>query len=323
MADYLDFVGTNCLITGGAGFIGSWLAEVLANNDANVLIVDDLSTGSLENLREIIYLPNVAFIRKDVSKMNFDNVAFDYIFHFASIASPKHFDTHAIEILDANILATKKLLELATDNDATFVFASSSEVYGNVSRDDLPLKETHPGNVDLTSIRAPYDEGKRAGEVYTLAYARKYDLYTKIIRIHNTYGPRIPQDGRVIPTFITRALMGQDLPVHGDGNQTRTFLYVDDLIDGILKATHSYGATNRPINLGGTREIYILDLAYKIIELVGSKSEIVFTPRPENDPEYRQPDITLAKKILDWEPQTSLDDGLLKTIRFFERKKNL
>jgi dTDP-glucose 4,6-dehydratase len=302
------------LVTGGAGFIGSHLCESFLNQGHEVLCMDNYSTGAKENMAPFLRNPRFRFIDHNVSDYIEVPEPLDYILHFASPASPVDYLELPIPTLKVGALGTHNTLGLAKAKNAVYLLASTSEVYG----DPLvrPQSEEYWGNVNPIGPRGVYDEAKRFAEAMTMAYHRYHGLNTRIVRIFNTYGPRMRlRDGRVVPNFIMQALKGEPLTVYGQGQQTRSFQYVDDLVAGLnklLKSDH-----HLPINIGNPHEMTVLEFAKKIIELTDSKSEIVHKPLPEDDPQVRQPDITKAKKILNWEPGVKLEDGLLKTIDYF------
>jgi len=315
---YDKFQGISVLLSGGAGFIGSWLCETLLDVGASVVCIDNFSTGNWSNVRHLKSNPNFVATLYDVNDPkimdDFGMAGFDVVMHFASPASPVDFAKIPIEIFKTNTVGTMNMLEIARRSDARFIFSSSSEIYGNVPPEHLPIKEEYRGNCNILGIRGSYDEGKRGGEAACMAYKREYGIDVRLCRIFNTYGERMPRDGRAIPHFIERALEDKYLPVFGDGTQTRAFLYVEDLIDGILLQTLTDDISGLPINIGADRETTILNLTEKIIEISNSKSEIKFFPIPEDDPQRRLPDITRARELLNWEPVIGLDEGLRRTI---------
>jgi dTDP-glucose 4,6-dehydratase len=305
------------LITGGAGFIGSHLCETLLKQGHEVLCMDNYSTGATENIAPFLKHPRFRFIDHNVSRYIEVQEPLDYILHFASPASPVDYLELPIPTLKVGALGTHNTLGLAKAKNAVYLLASTSEVYG----DPLvrPQSEEYWGNVNPIGPRGVYDEAKRFAEAITMAYHRFHGLNTRIVRIFNTYGPRMRmRDGRVVPNFITQALRNEPLTVYGEGEQTRSFQYVDDLIAGIQKLLESN--ENLPVNIGNPHEMTVLEFANKIIELTGSKSTIVYKPLPQDDPQVRQPDITKAKKVLGWEPKVSLDEGLARTIEYFREK---
>ena len=305
------------LITGAAGFIGSHLCERFIDEGFEVYGMDNLITGSIENL-ESIQSPLFHFVEHDVTEHWDTKIDFDLILHFACPASPKDYLKYPVETLKANSVGTLKTLELAKSCGARHIFASTSEVYGDALIH--PQNEDYWGNVNPVGPRSVYDEAKRFSESLSMAYFRK-GLDVRIARIFNTYGPRMKSnDGRVIPNFISQALNSESLTIYGDGHQTRSFCYVDDLVEGILRISNIEGLNGEIINLGNPDEHNMLDLAEIILEKIKSQSKIVFEPLPEDDPRRRRPDISKAKDVLSWEPQTSLDSGLEETIGFFRSK---
>src|ERR687892_2737949 len=304
------------VITGAAGFIGSHLAEELLNRDCSVIGIDNLLTGDLANIAHLAGRDFV-FIKHDVT--NYINVdgPVDLVLHWASPASPIDYLELPIPTLKVGALGTHKALGLAKAKGARFVIASTSEVYGDPL--EHPQKESYWGNVNPIGPRGVYDEAKRFAEAITLAYHRFHGVNTKIVRIFNTYGPRMRlRDGRAVPAFMSQALQNEDVTVFGDGTQTRSFCYVSDLVDGILRLADSN--TNDPVNLGNPHEVTIEQIARTIIKLVGSSSKIVYRPLPVDDPKQRRPDITRARTILGWEPKIALEEGLLKTVDYFKSK---
>lgn len=302
------------LVTGGAGFLGSHLCDRLLTEGWEVVCMDNLITGSLANIEHLIGREGFIFVKHDVT--NFIHVPgpLDAILHFASPASPIDYLQLPIQTLKVGSLGTHKALGLAKSKGARFLLASTSETYG----DPLihPQPESYWGNVNPVGPRGVYDEAKRFAEALTMAYHRFHGVDTRIVRIFNTYGPRMRAgDGRVVPTFITQALAGEPLTVFGDGSQTRSFCYVEDEIDGIWRLLNS--DFTDPMNIGNPAEMTVLDFAQEIIRLTGARSEITFKPLPEDDPKVRQPNITLARKVLGWVPGVSLEEGLSRTIDFF------
>jgi len=310
---------TRSLVTGGAGFLGSHLCEYLLGKGHEVIAMDNLITGSVDN---IVHLRNKAFtfIEYDVTNYIYIDGPLDYIFHFASPASPLDYLELPIHTLKVGSLGTHKALGLAKDKKARFLLASTSEIYG----DPLvhPQSESYWGNVNPVGPRGVYDEAKRFAEALVMAYHRYHNVDTCIVRIFNTYGPHMrPEDGRAIPTFIPQALRGEPVTVFGDGGQTRSFCYVNDLIDGIYRLMMS--DLHDPVNIGNPDERSILELTESIIRLTRSKSQIIFKPLPVNDPKIRQPDINRARKELGWEPQIGLDEGLENTIEWFRNRMDV
>ncbi|MCH7675063.1 SDR family oxidoreductase, partial [candidate division KSB1 bacterium] len=298
------------LVTGGAGFLGSHICEYLLNKGHEVIAMDNLLTGTVANI-EHLQGENFKFIKHNVTEYIYCAGPIDYVIHFASPASPKDYLELPIPTLKVGALGTHKALGLAREKKARFLLASTSEVYGDPQVH--PQKEDYWGHVNPVGPRGVYDEAKRYAEAITMAYHRFHGLDTKIVRIFNTYGPRMrPKDGRAIPAFVPQALMNQPITIFGDGSQTRSFCYVDDLIEGICRLLFSN--QHEPVNIGSPNEMTIKELAETIIEITGSKSEIIFNPLPIDDPKVRQPDIEKAKTILGWEPQVSLDEGLSRTI---------
>ena len=318
------FEGLKVLISGGAGFLGSWLCEYILEEGGTVICVDNCITGGWQNIRHLKSNPNFTFVYYDVSNPkiieDFSMMGLDIIFHYASIASPTSFGTKPIMILDTNLIGTKNMLEVARRNDARLVFASSSEVYGNIPAEQIPVKESYTGNVNIIGVRGCYDEGKRGGEAYCLAYIRKYEVDARITRIHNTFGERMQDDGRAVPKFIKMALKGKDIPIFGDGTQTRCFTYVDDLVSGIMSQSLADGVTGVPINFGSQQEITVCQLAERILDLTRSKSNLKFYDWLPDEPLRRKPDISRAKALLNWEPVVTLDEGLRYTIDYWKEQ---
>ena len=304
------------LVTGGAGFLGSHLCEYLLDKGHEVICMDNLITGSKQNISGI-KSGNFRFVNHNVSEFIKLDGNLDYILHFASPASPIDYLELPIQTLKVGALGTHNALGLAKAKKAVFLLASTSEVYG----DPLvhPQPEEYWGNVNPIGPRGVYDEAKRFAEAITMAYHRVHGINTKIVRIFNTYGPRMRiNDGRAIPNFLKQALTGKDLTVYGNGSQTRSFCFVSDLIEGICRLLIS--EQNKPVNIGNPNEMTIQNLADKILQATGSKSKIVQVPLPEDDPKTRQPNITLAKILLDWEPKVSLDEGLEPTLKYFKEQ---
>jgi len=303
------------LVTGGAGFLGSHLCDALLKEGHEVICMDNLITGSTDNIAHI-QSDRFHFLNHDVTRHIELEGPLDNVFHFASPASPIDYLEFPIQTLKVGSLGTHNALGLAKEKKATFVIASTSEVYGDPL--EHPQKETYWGNVNPIGPRGVYDEAKRFAEAITLAYHRTHGIDTRIVRIFNTYGPRMRlNDGRAIPNFLSQALTGQDITVFGDGQQTRSFCYVSDLIEGIvllLKSGH-----HDPVNIGNPIEMTLLEMAEKILQVTGSESKIVFKPLPEDDPKVRQPDIGLARKLLGWEPKVKLEEGLRITVDYFRK----
>jgi dTDP-glucose 4,6-dehydratase len=304
------------VITGAAGFIGSHLSETLLDRGFSVVGIDNLLTGDLANIAHLRDR-DFQFIRHDVTNYIDVDGPVDYVLHWASPASPIDYLELPIQTLKVGSLGTHKALGLAKAKGATFVIASTSEVYGDPL--EHPQKETYWGNVNPTGPRGVYDEAKRFAEAMTIAYRRFHKVDTKIVRIFNTYGPRMRiRDGRAVPAFISQALVNEDVTVFGDGTQTRSFCFISDLVDGIIRMMLS--KENDPINIGNPQEMTIEQIARLIIEMTGSKSQIVYKPLPTDDPKVRQPDITRARTLLGWEPKVPLEQGLGRTIEYFRAK---
>jgi len=302
------------VVTGAAGFLGSHLVDLLIARGHDVIGIDNFVTGSVENIVHLGGSPNFKFIQQDVTEYLFLHGPVDYVWHFASPASPVDYLELPIQTLKVGSLGTHKALGLAKDKGARFLLASTSEIYG----DPLvhPQTEDYWGNVNTIGPRGCYDESKRFAEAITMAYRREHNVETRIVRIFNTYGPRMRlRDGRVVPAFVSQALEGKALTVFGKGQQTRSFCYCSDLIEGIYRLMMS--DTGMPVNIGNPAELTILQFAKEIIRITGSKSKIVYKPLPQDDPRQRQPDITRARTLLKWEPVVELGEGLRKTIEYF------
>lgn len=307
------------LITGGAGFLGSHLCDRFLKEGYSVLCMDNLLTGSKENIEHLVGHKDFQFLHNNVSEFVHVPGELHYILHFASPASPIDYLKMPIQTLKVGSLGTLHLLGLAKEKKARILVASTSEVYGDPL--EHPQNEDYWGNVNPVGPRGVYDEAKRFLEAITMAYHTYHGLDTKIIRIFNTYGPRMRlNDGRALPAFIGQALRGEDITVFGDGSQTRSFCYVDDLVDGIYRLLLSN--YNNPVNIGNPDEITILEFAEEVIKLTGSKSKIIFKDLPMDDPKQRKPDITRAKEILDWQPKFSRSEGLIPTLEYFKNKIN-
>lgn len=305
------------LITGGAGFLGSHLCDRYFNEGWEVICIDNLITGSTGNITHLIGKEGFTFIKYDVTNYLDVDGPLDLILHFASPASPIDYLEMPIQTLKVGSLGTHKTLGLARAKQARFLLASTSEVYGDPL--EHPQKETYWGNVNPTGYRGVYDEAKRFAEAMTMAYHRYHNIDTRIVRIFNTYGSRMRlRDGRALPTFFRQALQNEPITVFGDGSQTRSFTYVDDLVEGIFRLAESDEV--EPVNIGNPQEISIMDFAKEIIEITGSKSKIIFKDLPADDPQIRQPDISKAKRVLNWEPVTSRKTGLLKTLEYFKEQ---
>jgi len=308
------------LITGGAGFIGSHLCDHLVGRGFEVVCVDNLLTGSADNIAHLMGHERFRFIKMDVTGYLYVPGPVDHILHFASPASPLDYLDLPIQTLKVGSLGTHKALGLAREKKARFLLASTSEVYG----DPLihPQAESYWGNVNPIGPRGVYDEAKRFAEAITMAYHRYHGLDTKIVRIFNTYGPRMRiKDGRAIPTFMAQALLNEELTVFGDGSQTRSFCYVSDLVDGIVRLLLS--DTHDPVNIGNPSEMTLLDLARRIVEVAGSTSTLAYRPLPVDDPKVRQPDISRARALLKWEPRVGLEEGLRATMKDFRTRLGL
>jgi dTDP-glucose 4,6-dehydratase len=304
---------SRALITGGAGFLGSHLCDALLADGYRVVVVDNLLTGRLANIAHLKSEPRFEFRELDVCEP-FDCGPVDFVFHFASPASPVDYSKHGIATLRVGSVGTFNTLDVARKYGAKFLVASTSECYGDPL--EHPQKETYWGHVNPIGPRSVYDEAKRFGEAATVAYRRYYDVDTHIVRIFNTYGPRMQiNDGRVIPNFMSQALLGEDLTVYGDGSQTRSFCYVSDEVDGILRLSRS--AEPNPVNIGNPVEFTILECAQRVIAVTGSKSRIRHEPLPQDDPKQRRPDISKARELLHWEPKIDLATGLKMSLDYF------
>jgi dTDP-glucose 4,6-dehydratase len=305
------------LVTGAAGFLGSHLADLLISRGHRVIGMDNLVTGSVDNIAHLAGNPNFKFVNQDVTEFLFLDGPVNYVWHFASPASPVDYLELPIQTLKVGSLGTHKVLGLAKHKGARFLLASTSEIYG----DPLvhPQREEYWGNVNTIGPRGCYDESKRFAEAMTMAYRNEHKVETRIVRIFNTYGPRMRlRDGRVVPAFISQALTGKPITVFGKGTQTRSFCYVVDLIEGIYRLMMS--GYDLPVNIGNPREMTMVEFAEQIIRATGSQSRIVFKPLPQDDPKQRQPDITKARTLLKWEPQVTLERGLKETIRYFRSR---
>ena len=304
------------VITGAAGFIGSHLSETLLDRGYEVIGIDNLLTGSTDNISHLANR-DFTFIKHDVTNYIYVEGPVDIVFHWASPASPIDYLELPIPTLKVGALGTHKALGLAKAKGARFVLASTSEVYGDPL--EHPQKETYWGNVNPVGPRGVYDEAKRFAEAMTMAYHRYHGVDTKIVRIFNTYGPRMRvNDGRAVPAFMSQALRNEDVTIFGTGSQTRSFTYISDLVDGIIKLALS--DQNDPINIGNPREMTIKEIAETIISMTGSKSQLIYKPLPTDDPKQRRPDITRARTLLGWEPKVQLEEGLVRTIEYFRTK---
>ncbi len=308
------------VVTGGAGFLGSHLCDKLLNNNISVICIDNLLTGNIENIEHLFGNEKFQFIKHDVT--NFIHVPGDvnFVLHFASPASPIDYLNLPIQTLKVGSLGTHKVLGLAKEKKATFLLASTSEVYGDPAIH--PQNEDYWGNVNPIGPRGVYDEAKRFAEAMTMAYHRYHGVDTRIVRIFNTYGPKMRlNDGRALPAFVSQALKGEKITVFGDGSQTRSFCYVDDLIEGIYRLLLSEEIN--PVNIGNPEEITINQFAEEVIKITGSKSKLSYQELPVDDPKIRQPDISKAMKLLNWEPKINREEGLRKTIEYFKNKLKL
>jgi len=304
------------LVTGGAGFLGSHLCERLLKEKHEIVCLDNFFTGRRRNLHPFLTNPNFELIRHDVIEPILLEV--DRIYHLACPASPVHYQYNPVKTIKTNVLGTHNMLGLAKRTHARFLLASTSEVYGDPKVH--PQTEDYWGNVNPIGIRSCYDEGKRVAETFTMDYHRQNRVDVRIVRIFNTYGPlMLADDGRVVSNFIVQALKGDDITVYGDGSQTRSFCYVDDLVDGLVRMMENEVFIG-PVNLGNPQEFTILELAKKIIAMTGSRSKIVLKPLPSDDPTQRQPDITLAKQKLGWQPKVDVDEGFKATIDYFRKE---
>jgi dTDP-glucose 4,6-dehydratase len=303
------------VITGGAGFLGSHLCDRLIKEEIRVICIDNLLTGNLDNISHLFGNENFQFIKHDITNYIHVQGKVDFILHFASPASPIDYLKLPIQTLKVGSLGTHKVLGLAKEKKARILLASTSEVYGDPA--EHPQKESYWGNVNPIGPRGVYDEAKRFAEAMTMAYHRYHGVDTRIVRIFNTYGPRMRlNDGRVLPAFIGQALKNEDITVFGDGSQTRSFCFVDDLVDGIFKLLLSEEVD--PVNIGNPDEITILQFAEEVIKITNSKSKIIFKDLPEDDPKIRQPDISRAKELLNWKPKVERTEGLKITIKYFK-----
>jgi dTDP-glucose 4,6-dehydratase len=309
------------VITGGAGFLGSHLCDSLLTQGHEVICLDNLSTGSVDNIAHLLGNERFRFYKHDVTEYIFVGVPVDAVMHFASPASPRDYLELPIQTLKVGALGTHKAIGLAKHHKARFLMASTSETYGDPLVNPQP--ETYWGNVNPIGVRGVYDEAKRFAEALVMAYHRYHGVDTRIARIFNTYGPRMrPHDGRVVSNFVVQALKGEPITVYGKGDQTRSFCYVEDEVDGLIKLLMipDSEAMHTPVNIGNPYELTVREIAEKIIELTGSGSNIVFEPLPEDDPKVRRPDISRAKQLLNWSPRISLEEGLRSTIDYFRSR---
>jgi UDP-glucuronate decarboxylase len=314
------FSGKKVIVTGGAGFIGSWLCDVLVDFGANVTALDDLSTGRMKNIDHLNKNSRFKFAKSDVCKFE-SSEKFDFVLHMAGHASPDEYQVHPIETLQTSALGTFAMAELARKKDSTLLFASTSETYGDT--EVIPTPETYWGKVNPIGPRSCYDEGKRFAEALLKAYSKKYGLDVRVPRIFNTYGPRLREDGlygRAMSRFILQANTNQPITVYGDGKQTRSFCYITDMVTGLMLLTTNPKAKGEVVNIGNSQEKTILEIATKIRELTKSKSEITFHPLPTDDPKRRCPDTKKIESLVGWEPSISLEEGLKRTITWFSQK---
>ena len=305
------------LVTGGAGLVGSHLCEKLLEQENKIICLDNLSTSSKQNIKNLLKNPNFSFIKKDVTKKI--SIEIDEIYNLACPASPKHYQINPVKTIITCVTGSINMLELAKKNNAKILQASTSEIYGDP--EEHPQKETYWGKVNPIGIRSCYDEGKRCAETLFFDYNRQYKINTKVARIFNTYGPNMTiDDGRVVSNFIISALLNKNINIYGKGNQTRSFCYVSDLIDGLIKFMNTKNTIKGPINIGNPNEFTINDLAKKILKITKSKSKISFMKLPLDDPKQRRPNIKKAKKDLGWIPKIDLDEGIEKTVNYFKKK---
>lgn len=317
MKDKDNFRKKTILVTGGAGFIGSNLCEYLLNKGHEVICVDNFFTGKKDNVSHLLPNTNFEVIRHDV--INPLDIEVDEIYNLACPASPIHYQFDPVQTIKTSVLGAINMLQLAKDHGATILQASTSEVYGDP--EIHPQIESYWGNVNPIGPRACYDEGKRAAETIFFDYYRQFNIPIRVIRIFNTYGPKMAaDDGRVVSNFIVQALRGEDITIYGDGSQTRSFQYVDDLVRGMVAMMENSSDFIGPVNLGNPGEFTIKELAEKVIALTGTKSKIIYKDLPKDDPRKRKPDISLAKEQLDWDPKIPLEDGLQKTIAYFKEQ---
>ena len=318
-----EFEAKKILVTGAAGFLGSWITDLLILAKAEVTTIDNFSTGLLKNINHLTNKPNFKLIKKDITEITpSDLEEYNTIFHLASRPSPDNYQQNPVDTLLTCAKGTEIMLEAARKYDSKIITTSTSEVYGDPQI--IPTPETYWGNVNPIGVRSCYDEGKRYSEALIAAYQRQYGIKSVILRIHNTYGPRLRAKGtygRAVSRFINQALNNQDITIYGDGAQTRSFTYITDTIKGILKAATTKKAINETINIGNTKETTIIELGKTIKKLTKSNSKITFKPLPQDDPKRRSPDIRKAKEILEWTPEVNLETGLQKTINWFKTKK--
>ena len=318
----LDFdFDKTILVTGGAGFLGSWICDILIKQGSKVICLDNLASGLQSNISHLFREPNFKFIKHDIAKPIYSDENINIVMHLASRASPFEFTKYPISILKANTLGVWVALGIAKEHKAKFLYTSTSEVYGDAK--EIPTTESYRGNVNPVGIRSCYDEAKRAGESFVMAYMIEENLDVRIARIFNTHGPRMRAEGvygRVIPRFIEQCINNRPITVFGDGSQTRSFCYVTDQIEGLLKLVFLDGMQGEVVNIGSDKEVTVLEIADLIKRLTNSKSEIVFSKLPEDDPVRRKPDIGKAKRVLGWEPKVGLQDGLRRMVRWVMEK---
>ena len=318
----ISFKDKQVLVTGGAGFLGSWTCDVLVAQGARVVCIDNFASGQQENIASLLEKENFRFIRHDISTPIQLEEQFNVVMHLASRASPLEFTKHPIQILKSNTLGVWIALGIAKRDKARFLFTSTSEIYGDPTGDNIPTKEDYNGNVNPIGLRGCYDEAKRCGEAFIFAYHRQHGLDTRVVRIFNTYGPRLRAGdtyGRSVSRFVDQALKQEPITVFGDGTQTRSFLYVSDQVEGLLKAVGIPDLPGQVINIGSQDEIQIIELACLIKKLTNSPSPIEYLPLPSGDPRRRCPDITKAIQLLNWRPYIKLEDGLAKTIEWYRQ----
>lgn len=314
------FSGKKTLVTGGAGFIGSWICDVLVGFGADVTVVDDLSTGRMKNIEHLISGKQVKFVQSDVCTFK-SQEKFDFILHLAGHASPDEYQKHPIETLQTSAAGTFSMAELARKNDATLLFSSTSETYGDT--EVIPTPETYWGKVNPIGPRSCYDEGKRFAEALLMAYSRQHGLDVRVPRIFNSYGPRLREDGlygRALSRFILQALTNQPITVYGNGKQTRSFCYVTDTVTGLILLTINPRAKGEVVNVGNTKEVTIIELAQKIKETTKCQSNIEFFPLPKDDPKRRCPDTSKLEELVDWKPSVEFEEGLKRTVTWFSDK---
>jgi UDP-glucuronate decarboxylase len=319
----ISFQGQRVLVTGGAGFLGSWICESLIRMGADVICVDNLSSGLRSNISYLMDSSRFLFIEHDITEPICLEDRLDLVIHMASRASPFEFEHYPIEILKANTIGLMNSLDIAKKHEARILYTSTSETYGNPTV--VPTPESYYGNVNSIGPRGCYDEAKRCGEAYVMAYRKQYGLDTRIARIFNTYGPRIRWDGiyaRAVPRFIDQAVNGRPITIFGDGTQTRSFTYVTDQIGGLLRLAAVNEANGSVVNIGNDKETKIIDMARMVLNITGSASGITYHPLPEDDPLRRRPDISRARGLLDWEPKVSLEVGLRNTVEWFRSRAN-